>query len=130
MRLRCACGRNLADVTVAPYNVDWVPPVNHYARRAWRRDDVYLMVTPRIKRSPTGPREVGVSVYQREHHMRPGPTMERTYTWQCWCGQNWQRTAKKVALAWDALISATTPSPSAGYTRKAKVVVAVLDVDL
>ena len=65
---------------------------------------------------------VGVSPDQREYQP-PGATMERTYSWQCWCGQNWQRTAKKIALAWDALI------PVPGQPKR-KIVVAVLDVDL
>jgi hypothetical protein len=121
MRLRCTCGRNLADVTVTDYNADWVFPINHYAPRAWRSDAAYLMVTARIKRRSTGPREVGVSTDQREYQT-PG-TMERTYSWPCWCGQNWQRTSKKIALAWDALI------PVPGQPKR-KVVVAVLDMDL
>lgn len=115
MRLRCTCGRNLADVTATDHNYDWVLPINHYVPRAWRRDDVYLMVTARS------------NVDQREHHVRSGTvTLERTYSWQCRCGQNPKRTAEKIALAWDALTTVTTPSP--GHARK--VVVAVLDVHL
>lgn len=123
MRVRCTCGRNLADVTVTDQNTDYVFPINHYAPRVWRSNAEYLMVTPRIKRRSTGPRVVGVSTDQGEYYMRSGTvTLERTYSWQCWCGQNWQRTAKKIALAWAALIP--VPGP------KRKVVVAVLDADL
>jgi hypothetical protein len=124
MRLRCTCRRNLADVTVTDYNYDWVFPINHYAPRAWRGDTAYLMVTPRIKHRSTGPRVVGVAPDQREYQP-PGAIPERTYSWRCWCGQNWQRTSKKIALAWDTLTTATPPSPG-----QKKVIVAVLDVDL
>jgi hypothetical protein len=116
MRLQCACGRNLADVTVTTdYNADWVFPINHYVRRPWRSDRAHLMVTPRS------------NVDQREHHMRPGPTMERTYSWRCRCGQNPQKTAKKIAVAWDARTAAVTTDAQG---RARKVVVVVLDVDL
>lgn len=131
MRIRCTCGRNLADATLSviqgsDYNRDWVWPINHYLRAKgvpagdWR-DTAALMVASRP------------GVNQRDHHMRPdgdsprSVTRERTYSWTCpRCKQHWQRTAEKVALGWGRLW--TKPGAPKPTTRA--VVVAVLDVDM
>lgn len=97
LRIRCSCGRNLADVHHEPGN-----PL-------WTRDS--LVVSPRPN--------VAQTVYQPWHEAqrgRHGPTRaatdpyltgdvdwdwhDRTYTWKCRCGRTWQRNHESVSELW------------------------------
>jgi hypothetical protein len=66
----------------------------------------------------------------QQEYQPPGAIPERTYSWRCWCGQNWQRTSKKIALAWDTLTTVSGQPKRVPGQPKRTVVVAVLDVDL
>ena len=143
MRVQCTCGHTLADVVDSDYNDYTTCSVNEYLRRnglherLWRREDVYLHVHPRIN--------VRMEVYSNVKGPRiaPADRYRRTYSWQCRCypngrcrdrkgrrltpggrRQDWQRTAEKIALAWDRL------GPDAPPGRPKGTVVAVLDQDL
>lgn len=123
LRVRCTCGRNLADVTPSPENTDWVWPVNNprgdltWAEAQKHGTDVYLMAVPRP------------NIEQRDFHLRPSTetatghhvTRDRTYKWRCRCGQDWQRTSEKIAIKWKVITSASTTN---------RLVVAVLGSDL
>lgn len=80
LRLRCPCGRNLADVRHSDHDP------------AWTGDG--LVVTPRP------------NVQQDDY--RPWPHSDknadwnlRTYTWQCRCGRRWERRHERIRDTWD-----------------------------
>lgn len=96
LRIRCSCGRNLADVHHEPGN-----PL-------WTRDS--LVISPRPN--------VAQTVYRPSHEARRGgPTSraaadryltgvvdwdlyDRTYTWKCRCGRTWQLNHESVSELW------------------------------
>jgi hypothetical protein len=80
LKLRCSCGRNLADVTHSTYDP------------AWTSDGIVVTARPNVR--------------QRDY--RPWPRHDpsanwhlRTYTWQCRCGQTWERRHERIRDAWD-----------------------------
>jgi hypothetical protein len=79
LRLRCDCGRNLADIT-RPTFPDGTPT---------NPDFTWSGLTLRRRPNVTG------SDY------RPAPvSRSRTYTLNCRCGHTWQLTAERVETAW------------------------------
>ena len=128
MRIRCSCGNNLADATLSEYNTDFVKPIRQYLIENNRPvvpggGEGTLVVKPRP------------NVQQREYSIGYG---HRTYTWFCpkgrelrrgdprRCGQDWKRTAEKIALAWVT----AGERPDAPWNKDRGVVIVVLDHDL
>jgi len=91
LRIRCECGRNLADVEYLEYNPDWTadrltvsarPNVNMESYRAW--DKANRSYIPLAERSGD----------QEDWHAR-------TYTWRCRCGAPpISRRHERISEAW------------------------------
>jgi hypothetical protein len=80
LKLRCSCGRNLAEVTHSRYD-----PV-------FTGDGIVVRERPNV----------------RKHDYRPWPRHapaadwhQRTYAWDCRCGQRWERRHDRIRDAWD-----------------------------
>lgn len=148
MRLRCTCGRNLADVTRPAHadgtdvNPGWTlsglvvtprPGVQYGVPKVEREDERRRL--PRPRGQVTAPRRRRGS--QEDHrawheaNQRRTPLDERdgdaadwqahTYTLRCRCGHTWQRRGERIAEAWSRLDVAWSDR---------RVVPAVLDRDV
>ncbi len=109
MRLRCGCGRNLADVTKPGSNPDWT------------RDGLVVTPRPNVQQldfrpwhEANGRRSVG-NLLPTDYDWH-----DRTYAWLCVCGTRSERRHERVSVAWEA---------HSGDSGR-RVVVAVLDRDL
>lgn len=99
MRLRCGCGRNLADVTLNEHNPMWTrdkllvterPNVKQEDHRPWHEANKGGLLG-----SPGRAAAVGDRVEGKDFDWH-----DRTYTWHCRCGQTHTRRHERISAKW------------------------------
>lgn len=86
LRLRCPCGRNLADVTLSRHNPTWT------------RDGLTVTARPNVDWDDFRPWEEA----NRGGPVAPGEWdwHDRTYQWRCKCGLTHQRRHERISEVW------------------------------
>ncbi len=118
LRIRCECGRNLADVRLDQWN------------HRYTRDKLAVRPRPNVEQKTYSPMRAADRAQMRRRpraSANPGRVegvdfdrYDRTYIWRCPdCGRNPQRRHERIAAVWREYV----------WTRRG-VVVVVLDRDL
>ncbi|MFI7426092.1 hypothetical protein ACIBPB_03820 [Micromonospora sp. NPDC049836] len=91
LRLRCPCGRNLADVT----RPGWA---GRLTNPDWTRDGLLVTPRPNVRQQDYRP-------WEAANHGDPAPETawdwhDRTYRWECRCGETWKLRHERITAVW------------------------------
>jgi hypothetical protein len=119
LRLRCECGRNLADVEHLDYNPSWTRDKLHVSRRPNVDGESYRPWHEAnrggVRGSPGRAAATPGLVEDEDFDWH-----DRTYVWRCRCSRKHERRHERISESWLRLRVPAAQS----------IVVAVLDVDL